>query len=141
MADLTGLGSVFDFGSKVIDKIWPDKTEAEAAKLKLFELQQSGELQKLAIDADLAKGQLQVNAVEAASASVFVAGWRPAVGWVCVIGLLYTFLLRPLLSWASGIADIPVPPQLDMGDLFTLLAGMLGLGSMRTFEKLNGVAK
>jgi len=61
------------------------------------------------------------------------------VGWTCVVGLLYTFLLRPLLAWASGMIDIPVPPMLDMGDLFTLLAGMLGLGGMRTFEKLNGV--
>ena len=141
MADLTGFGSVFDFGSKVIDKIWPDKAQAEAAKVKLFELQQSGELQRIAAETDLAKGQLEVNKTEAASASIFVAGWRPAVGWTCVIGLLYTFLLRPLLSWLSGMIDIPVPPMLDMGDLFTLLAGMLGLGGMRTFEKLNGVAK
>jgi hypothetical protein len=140
MADLTGIGSVFDFGSKVIDKIWPNKAEADAAKIKLFELQQSGELQRLAAETELAKGQLQVNAVEAASASLFVAGWRPAVGWTCVVGLLYTFLLRPLLAWASGMIDIPVPPMLDMGDLFTLLAGMLGLGGMRTFEKIQGVA-
>ena len=141
MADLTGLGSLFDFGSKIIDKIWPDKDEADKARIKLVELQQSGELALLAAQTDLAKGQLEVNAVEAASASMFVAGWRPAVGWTCVIGLLYTFLLRPLLSWLSGMIDIPVPPMLDMGDLFTLLAGMLGLGGMRTFEKLNGVAK
>lgn len=141
MADLTGLGSLFDFGSKIIDKIWPDKDEADKARIKLVELQQSGELALLAAQTDLAKGQLEVNAVEAASASMFVAGWRPAVGWTCVVGLLYTFLLRPLLSWLSGMIDIPVPPMLDMGDLFTLLAGMLGLGGMRTFEKLNGVAK
>jgi len=109
MADLTGIGAIFDFGGKIIDKVWPDKTEAEKAKLKLFELQMNGELQQLAADLELAKGQLQVNAVEAQSSSVFVAGWRPAVGWVCVMGLLYTFIIRPLLAWASGFAVDPVP--------------------------------
>jgi len=141
MADLTGIGPLADLTGQVIDKVWPKKAEAEAAKVKLFELQQSGELALLAAQTDLSKGQLQVNAVEAANASVFVAGCRPAVGWVCVIGLLYTFLLRPLLAWASGMIDIPEPPMLDMGDLLTLLLGMLGLGGLRTFEKMNGVAK
>lgn len=143
MADLTGIGAIFEFGGKIIDKVWPDKTEAEKAKLKLFELQMNGELQQLAADLELAKGQLQVNAVEAQSSSVFVAGWRPAVGWVCVIGLLYTFILRPLLSWASGFAvdPVPLPPALDMADLLTLLLGMLGLGGLRTAEKLKGVAR
>lgn len=134
MADLTGLGSVFDFGSKIIDKIFPDKTQADAAKARLLELHESGELQ-------LALGQIDVNKAEATSSSIFVAGWRPAVGWVCVIGLLYTFLLRPILAWGSSAWGIEVPPMLDMGDLFTLLAGMLGLGGMRTFEKLKGAAK
>lgn len=143
MADLTGIGAIFDFGSKVIDKIWPDKTEAEKAKLKLFELQMNGELQQLAADLELAKGQLAVNAVEAQSSSVFVAGWRPAVGWCCVLGLFYTFLLRPILVWASGFAVDPIapPPPLDMADLLTLLLGMLGLGGLRTAEKIKGVAK
>jgi hypothetical protein len=63
------------------------------------------------------------------------------VGWVCVIGLLYTFLAQPLLAWGSGVWSIPVPPQLDMGDLLTLLAGMLGLSVSRTFEKFHGVHK
>jgi hypothetical protein len=139
--DLTGIGAIFDFGGKVIDKIFPDPAQRDAAKLELIRLQRSGELAQLASDTQLANGQLEVNKVEAASASVFVAGWRPAVGWVCVIGLLYTFLLRPLLGWASGIWMIDAPPALDMGDLFTLLAGMLGLGGMRTFEKFHGVSK
>lgn len=143
MADLTGIGAIFDLGGKIIDKIWPDKTEAEKAKLKLFEMQMNGELQQLAADLELAKGQLQVNAVEAQSSSVFVSGWRPAVGWCCVLGLFYTFLLRPILIWASGFAVEPItpPPPLDMADLLTLLLGMLGLGGLRTAEKIKGVAR
>ncbi len=126
--------AALEIGGKVIDKLFPDKTQADAAKAKLLEMQATGELQ-------LALGQQAINQAEAQNSSVFVAGWRPAVGWVCVIGLLYTFLLRPLMAWGSGIWVIPVPPPLDMGDLFTLLAGMLGLGTMRTFEKTKGVAR
>ena len=126
--------AALDIGGKLIDRLWPDPAQRDAAKLELLRLQQSGELAEMT-------AQTEINKVEAASASVFVAGWRPAVGWVCVAGLFYTFLLRPLLAWASGMVDVPVPPPLDMGDLFTLLAGMLGLSASRTFEKVQGVAR
>lgn len=139
---LEPITAALELGVKVIDKLFPDKTEAEKAKLRLLEMQQAGELAQLNADLELAKGQLAVNTEEAKSGSVFVAGWRPAVGWVCVLGLLYTFLLRPLLSWASGFGTgIPTPPPLDMGDLLTLLLGMLGLGGLRTTEKIKGVAR
>lgn len=132
-----------DIGSKVIDRLWPDPVQRDAAKLELLRMQQNGELAQMAAETELAKGQLAVNAEEAKSSSVFVSGWRPAVGWVCVVGLLYTFLLRPMLAWASGFAatPVPLPPPLDMGDLLTLLLGMLGLGGLRTAEKIKGVAR
>ena len=106
---------------------------AANAKFELFKLQQSGELAELA-------GQMEINKVEAANASVFVSGWRPFVGWVCGGGLVYTFIGQPLLSWASLIWNFPIPPNLDMGTLITLLGGLLGLGGMRTAEKIKGVA-
>lgn len=132
-----------EIGSKVIDKLWPDPAQRDAAKLELLKMQQSGELAELTASVELAKGQLAVNRAEAQSSSVFVSGWRPAVGWVCVLGLLYTFLIRPMLAWSSGFADtpVPVPPPLDMADLLTLLLGMLGLGGLRTAEKIKGVAR
>jgi hypothetical protein len=138
--DITGLGSAFDFGGKIIDKIIPDAAERDKAKLALLEMQQNGELAKLAAETDLAKGQLAINAEEAKSASVFVAGWRPGAGWVCVIGLAYTFLIQPILSWVSAVQGWPTPPPLDMGDLLTLLGGLLGLGGFRMAEKMKGVA-
>ncbi len=88
------------------------------------------------------KAQTDINLAEAKNPNLFVAGWRPAVGWVCVLGLGYDFLLRPLLPWAVGLFHqaVPVLPALDMGSLLTLLGGLLGLGGMRTVEKLQGAA-
>lgn len=125
--------ALLDIGGKLIDRIWPDPTQAANAKFELFKLQQSGELSQIA-------GQLKINEVEAANPSVFVSGWRPFIGWVCGSGLVYAFIGQPLLSWASGIYSFAIPPTLDVGTLLTVLGGLLGLGSMRTIEKLNGVA-
>jgi hypothetical protein len=128
------VSAALDIGGKLIDRLWPDPAQKAAAQLELLKLEKSGDLQQI-------MGQMRINEIEAASSSVFVAGWRPAVGWVCVIGLSYTFLLQPLLSWLSAINGWAVPPALDMGDLLTLLGGMLGLSGLRTFEKLNKVAR
>jgi hypothetical protein len=127
--------------TSIIDKIFPDKDKADLAKLELFRLQQSGELALLAAEAEIVKGQLEINTEEAKSASLFVAGWRPAVGWLCVAGLTYNFVLQPLLTWVSRIYDFDAPPQLDIEDLIMLLLGMLGLGGLRSFEKVKGVTK
>jgi hypothetical protein len=114
----------------VVDKLVPDKDKAK-------ELQH--ELNQLILGSDLA--QMEVNKVEAAHNSLFVAGWRPAVGWTCCLGLAYNFLVYPLLMWAMAIwaNEMTPPPALEMGPLMTLLGGMLGFGGLRTFEKLKGV--
>ena len=125
---LDPITAALDIGGKLIDRLWPDPTQADLAKLELFKLQQSGELQQIA-------GQLEVNKAEATNTSVFVSGWRPFIGWICGTGLAYQFLVYPIL-----VAFVPKIVQLDMGTLLTLLAGMLGLGAMRTQEKLQGVA-
>jgi hypothetical protein len=125
----------------ILEKVLPDPQAKDEAKLKLLELAQKGELAQLDADVRLALGQLEVNKTEAASGSVFVSGWRPGAGWVCVLGLGYQFLLQPFLVWASRIYGWEVPPMLDVGDLLTLLGGMLGLGGLRTAEKFKRVAR
>jgi len=127
--------ALLDIGGKVIDRIWPDPTQAANAKLELFKLQQSGDLALIA-------GQMEINKVEAASASVFTSGWRPAIGWVCGAGFAVQFVIGPLGEWASALAGHPVKfPQMDTGTMMPLLFGMLGLGAYRTAEKIQGVTK
>lgn len=133
--------AVLDIGGKLIDRLWPDPTQAAQAKLELYKAQQAGVFKEQEQIFELAKGQIDVNKVEASNSSFFVAGWRPAVGWTCVAGLGYSFFGLPILSWASTIWHIPIPPELDMGTLITLLGGMLGLGGLRTAEKMKGVAR
>ena len=91
-------------------------------------------------------GQLEVNKAEAAHRSIFVAGWRPMVGWVCAAALAYHFILYPLAVFilvyfnVSGLHPSDLP-SFDMDSLMTVLLGMLGLGGLRTYEKAKGVAK
>ena len=87
--------------------------------------------------------QLEINKAEAASGSVFKGGWRPFVGWVCGIALLYHFILSPLILFGITLTGIEIPPipAFDMGSLMTVLMGMLGLGGLRTYEKQKGLTK
>ncbi len=123
----------------VIDKIFPDAEKAEQAKYELFKLQQEGELKALEADVQLALAQIKTNEVEAGQDN-FRGGWRPASGWVCSTGLAYTFLIQPLLEWLALAKGWPVPPKIDMDTLMGLLAGLLGLGGFRTFERVKGKA-
>jgi len=92
---------------------------------------------------ELAKGQLEVNKVEAASRSAFVAGWRPFVGWTCGVALAYHFVIQPLILFGVTVAGVEMSPlpAFDMDTLLTVLLGMLGLGGLRTLEKTKGVSK
>ncbi len=125
----------------VLDKILPDPQAAADAKLKALEMAQRGELAVLDADMRIALGQLEVNKAEA-STDAFRGGWRPACGWVCAFGLAYTFLLRPLLPWLAALfgASVPALPEIDTDTLMVLLTGMLGLGGLRTFERVKGRA-
>lgn len=131
---------ILQAGLAILDKLIPDPVARQAAKVKLIELEQQGQLAALDAELKIATGQLDVNKVEAASPDRFVAGWRPAVGWICVAGLAYQYLGQPLLTWVSGWGQVPAPPSLELGDLMLLLTGMLGLGGLRTVEKLKGAA-
>lgn len=123
----------------IINKIIPDPTARAQAQLAVLQLQQSGQLQQEANDMQLALAQTQIDSVEAASASPFRGNWRPLIGWISGVGLGYSFLVQPLLAWLSAIAHLPVPPVLDSGVLMTLVSAMLGLGSLRSLEKLRGL--
>ena len=87
--------------------------------------------------------QLEINKAEAASGSLFKGGWRPAVGWVCAIAFAYHFILKDLLVFGASLAGYQLPdlPDFDMGTLLTVLGGMLGIGSLRTYEKQKGLTK
>jgi hypothetical protein len=127
---------------KLLDRVLPDKAAAEAAKLKVLELAQQGQLAELNADLEMATGQLEVNKVEAANPSVFVSGWRPFVGWTCAAGMASQFVVGPLFSWGSALAGHPTPwPEMDLSTMLPLLGGLLGLGAMRTSEKIKGVAR
>lgn len=128
-----------DIGSKIIDRVLPDPAQKQAATLELLKLQQAGEFKEIDAQLQVSLAQADINKVEAAG-GFFKSGWRPGAGWVCVIGLGYQFLAQPLLTWMSSVRGWPIPPVLQIGDLMTLLFGMLGLGALRSKEKLEGKA-
>lgn len=127
--------------TQVLDKIIPDPQAAADAKLKALELAQKGDLAALDAELRLALGQLEVNKAEATT-DMFRGGWRPAVGWVCVVGLGYQFVLQPVLPWLVALfgAHVPPLPAIDNETLMVLLTGMLGLGGLRTVERVKGKA-
>jgi hypothetical protein len=127
---LDPVSALFEVGSKVLDRVLPDPAQQAAAKLELMKLQQNGELAQIT-------GQMEINKVEAASSSLFVSGWRPSIGWVCGAGFAVQFVIGPLAEWGSALYGHPVKfPQMDTGTMMPLLLGMLGLGGLRTAEKL-----
>lgn len=123
-----------DVFGKVIDKIFPDKTQADAAKAELLKMQINGDLQ-------LALGQQATNTAEAGSSSVFVAGWRPFIGWVCGMGCAWNWIGLPIAKLVCALLDHVIVLQMaDLSEMMPLLLGMLGIGGMRTFEKVKRVA-
>lgn len=129
---LDPITSIVDAASTILNKIFPDADAKLKGQLALA-------TQELQAAAQAAVAQADINKIEAQSPHLFVAGWRPAVGWICAFGLLYSFALKPLLSWISVLFNVQVPPVLDTGPLISLLVAMLGVGGMRTFEKVQGV--
>jgi hypothetical protein len=125
----------------ILEKVLPDPQAAADAKLKLLDLAQRGELAVLDAETKLAMGQIEVNRVEAGT-DMFRGGWRPATGWACVFGLIYQFLVQPLLPWLVTVlgGSVPPLPPIDNDTLMVLLTGMLGLGGLRTFERIKGKA-
>tara|TARA_B100001063_G_scaffold73548_3_gene67735 strand:- start:1113 stop:1499 length:387 start_codon:yes stop_codon:yes gene_type:complete len=125
------IGQVIEVADKVLGKFIPDKN----LKMKLQK-----EMTMAFHDANLA--QIQLNKQEAAHKNIFVAGWRPFVGWICGVALAYHFVLSPIIETvliASGVVmDLP---SFEFSQLSSILMGMLGLGGLRTYEKMKGVSR
>ena len=122
------LASLIGPATSLLDKVIEDKDEKNRIAFELSTLAERHA-------AELAKGQMEINKVEAAHKSLFVAGWRPSIGWCCSLGLLYHVLI-------AQIAGIWVEvPEIDPSLLMTTMTGMLGLGAMRSYEKTRGVSR
>jgi len=126
-----GIDDAIAAALKIFDKFVPDPQARQTAE---SELRSSLQLWD--------KGQTDVNAVEAANPNLFVSGWRPFIGWVCGIALAYQYVAAPLLMWVATSLHIAMaaPPKLD-GMLWELVFALLGMGGLRTFEKIKGVAR
>lgn len=127
----------------IIDKRVPDRDLAEKLKhetdMALQEGEQALKVKAAELDQTVVEGQNRINELEAQSSNLFASGWRPGTGWVCVVGLFYQFIFHPIASWLSVAHNWQPPPALEIGTLLTLLCGMLGLGAMRTTERIQGV--
>ena len=134
--------AIIEAGIKVIERVFPDKEAADKAKLELFKLQQEGALAELASETTIAEKQAEINIAESSSSSLFRNGWRPAVGWICALGLSYQFIARPTMNFILALAGYNIEMgTLELETLMTLLFGMLGLGYFRSQEKINGVSR
>ena|SRR3990172_3799303 len=126
-----GIDDAIAVGLKVLNKFIPDPEARAKAE---------SELRASLLEWD--KGQLAVNAVEAANPSIFVSGWRPFIGWTCGIAIAYQFVIVPIGTWLAATASIIVPeaPTLD-AQLWELVTAMLGMAGLRTYEKFKDVTR
>jgi len=121
----------------IIDKIIPDPQQKAEAQLKILAMQQAGEFKQLEADVAMAQGQVDINKIEASSESLFKSGWRPGLGWVCVLAFAAKYLGGPLIFVAAQFTPHPITlPPIDMTEMLPILIGMLGLGTLRTYEKV-----
>lgn len=127
------MGPLLEVGKTLLDRFVPDPEKKRQAEAEFLSMAMQGELKQII-------AQLEINAKEAAHPSVWVAGWRPFVGWTGGLGLLYATLGQPVLTWVGMIHGWPAPPTVETDLLWVVLSGMLGIGGLRTYEKSKGVA-
>ena len=130
------LSSLIEPVSSLLDKAIPDQDLKRKLSHEIATMSEKHAQQ-------LALAQIKVNAAEAASGSLFKGGWRPCIGWICGIAFGYHFVLQPVIIFVVALIGIEIPdlPKFDMNTLLTVLAGMLGIGGLRTYEKQKGLTK
>lgn len=131
-----GIDDILGAGLQIINKVIPDPQAKAQAELELFKMKQAGDFKELDAQIEVIRNQAEINKIEAANPNIFISGWRPASGWVCVIGLFYQFIARPLLIGLGGFDSLPSIENV----LIDLLFALLGIGGLRTAEKFKGVA-
>ena len=128
MAASDPVTAVAGLADTIISRLWPDKTEQERAQMAAALI--------------VVQGQLDANKAEAGSSSVFVAGWRPFIGWVCGAGCAWNWLGLPVALFVAALLGHPLALKpADLSEMMPLLMGMLGMGGLRTLEKIQGVAR
>lgn len=122
----SGIGETAKGVADVIDRFVETSEEKKAAEILLMKVQQQPD-----------KWQTEINKIEAGHRSIFIAGWRPFIGWICGFGLAFHFIISPLFEWITGATA----PELETGALVSLVLALLGLGATRTYEKKHGLTK
>lgn len=151
---LDPISAVLSIGESLITRLFPDPAQQAQERLKLAEMAQKGDLAQLNAHVQLMLGQIEINKAEASHKSIFVAGWRPACGWVAATGLAVAFIPKALFLtfiwvWhcilifnatdvSISAVNLPAFPELGVSDLIGLLGAMLGVGVMRSFDKTKG---
>jgi hypothetical protein len=135
------VSSILNIGQSIIARLFPDPAEAAKAQLELLRMQQTGELASLAADTQLLAKQLDINKAEAETGSLFIGGWRPFIGWTCGLSLFVQFIGMPLAGAYVAFKDLKVVlPTFDFGPLMGVVIPLLGIGMLRTYEKVKGVS-
>lgn len=134
---------ILSIGKEIFDRVIPDPQKKLEANLALAKLAQDGEFKEMDNQLAMMKAQTDINLVEASSTSLFVSGWRPCIGWICAAALAYQYLFRPLAPWLLNLLpyfhmSLVTPFALD-DTINQLLLALLGLGTLRTVEKVKGV--
>ncbi len=120
----------------IISSVFGNISQKQKDQIALL-LQQDENITKIAL------GQIETNTEEAKSSNLFIAGWRPAIGWTCALAFALVYFIQPLAVFICTISGYPVPPMphFDMGEIMSLLGGLLGISTLRTYEKVKGLTK
>ena len=129
------IGPILEIGKSLLDRFGPeDKDKRRIMEAEFLRMAAEGELKQTI-------AQLEINAKEAAHPSVWVSGWRPFFGWAGGFGFIYATILQPLIAWGAAIKGWPAPPALNLDLLWVVITGMLGIGGLRSVEKIKGVSR
>jgi hypothetical protein len=140
ISNLLGAGDVVRAVGDSLNKVFPSDVDKMEKKLELVKAERDFDLGVAQVLQKSDEAQAQIDTEEIRTGSVFMAGWRPAIGWIGVLALAYQFVLYPFLLWANSVGHFVAtpPPPLDAGVLFSMVTGMLGIGAMRSFDKMQG---